>query len=265
MDVDHKIAIVTGAGSGIGRATAIELARHGCTVVLVDIKEDRLAEALDEVRKYTSDSTAEGCDVSDEAQVKRMVQAVHERHGCIDILINNAGIQIVRSWENLSSSEFDEQMAINFYGAVYCIRAVVPIMLNQGRGAIMNVGSLDTKLPVPHLTAYAASKGALLSFSEVLHWDLTYKGRGIFVGVVLPGGTRSELVANTDTKFGVFIGDHLTAPPEKVAKKIRTAIEKERFETYITLMDRFYTFFAAHFPGLFKYFVYLRVRNDLEE
>jgi NAD(P)-dependent dehydrogenase (short-subunit alcohol dehydrogenase family) len=265
MDVDHKIAIITGAGSGIGRATAIEFARHGCTVVLADIKEDRLAEALDEVCRYASASTAEVCDVSDEAQVKRMVQAVHERYGAIDILINNAGIQIVRSWENLSSSEFDEQMAINFYGAVYCIRAVVPIMLDQGRGAIMNVGSLDTKLPVPHLTAYAASKGALLSFSEVLHWDLTYKGRGIFVGVVLPGGTRSELVANTDTKFGVWIGDHLTAPPEKVARKIRTAIEKERFETYITFMDRLYTFFAAHFPGLFKKFVYLKVRNDLEE
>jgi short-subunit dehydrogenase len=265
MDVDHKIAIITGAGSGIGRATAIELARHGCTVVLVGRRENKLAEVLDEIRKYASESTAEACDVSDEAQVKRMIQAVHERYGAIDILINNAGIQIVRSWENLSSSEFDEQMAINFYGAVYCIRAVVPIMLNKGRGAIMNVGSLDTKLPVPHLTAYAASKGALLSFSEVLHWDLTYKGRGIFVGVVLPGGTRSELVANTDTKFGVFIGDHLTAPPEKVAKKIRKAIEKERFETYITLMDRFYTFFAAHFPGPFKYFVYLRVRNHLEE
>ncbi len=265
MDVDHKIAIITGAGSGIGRATAIELAKHGCTVVLADIKEDRLAEALDEVRRYASASTAEVCDVSDEAQVKQVVQAVHERYGAIDILINNAGIQIVRSWENLSSSEFDEQMAINFYGSIYCTRAVVPIMLDQGRGAIMNVGSLDTKLPVPHLTAYAASKGALLSFSEALHWDLTCKGRGIFVGVVLPGGVRSELFADTDTKLGVWYRNHLTGPPEKVAKKIRTAIEKERFETYITLMDRLYTFFAAHFPGLFKKFVYLKVRNDLEE
>ena len=259
MDLDHKIAIITGAGSGIGKETAIELARHGCTPVLVDIKEDRLAEALDEVRRYTSASTAEVCDVSDEAQVKQMVQAVHERHGAIDILINNAGVMIVKFFDEMSEGEFDRQMCVDFYGAVYLIKAVIPIMEKQGKGVIINVTSSGSKLIVPGTTAYAASKAALNAFSESLNYEL--KDKGIHVGVMLPGGTRTELFDNAVNKLGEYYGSQGRMSPAKVARSIREAIEKERFETVTPFSDKIYIGFHGALPGLFRKFVLLRLRS----
>jgi short-subunit dehydrogenase len=258
MDLDHKIAIITGAGSGIGKETAIELARHGCTVALVDIKEDRLAEALDEVRRYTSASTAEVCDVSDEAQVKQMVQAIHERYSGIDILVNNAGIMIVKFFDELSEDEFKRQMDVDFYGAVSLVRAVIPIMQKQGRGIIINVASVGAKLIVPGNTAYAASKAALNAFSESLYYEL--KDRGIHVGVVLPGGTRTGLFDNAANKLGEYYGSQGRMSPAKVARSIRGAIEKERFETVTPFSDKVYIGFHGALPGLFRKFVLRRLR-----
>lgn len=258
MDLDHKIAIITGAGSGIGKETAIELARHGCTVALVDIKEDRLAEVLDEVRRYTSASTAEVCDVSDEAQVKQMVQAIHERYSGIDILVNNAGIMIVKFFDEMSEGEFDRQMCVDFYGAVYLIRAVVPIMQRAGKGVIINVTSSGSKLVVPGATAYAASKAALNAFSESLHYEL--KDKGIHVGVMLPGGTRTGLFDNAVNKLGEYYGSQGRMSPAKVARSIKEAIEKERFETTTPFSDKVYIGFRGAFPGLFRKFVLRRLR-----
>ena len=259
MDLDHKIAIITGAGSGIGRATAIELARHGCTVALVDIKEDRLAEVLDEVHKYAPASTAEACDVSDEAQVKQMVQATHERHGRIDILVNNAGIMIVKPFDEMSEGEFDRQMRVNFYGAAYLIRAIVPIMQRQGRGIIINMASVGGKLVVPGTGIYAASKAALYAFSESLYYEL--KDKGIHVGVVLPGGTRTGIFDDAVfNKLGEYYRDHLNTSPAKVAKRVREAIEKERFETFVLFSDKILIGFHGALPGLFRKFALSRLR-----
>jgi len=259
MDLDHKIAIITGAGSGIGKETAIELARHGCTVALVDIKEDRLAEALDEVRRYTSASTAEVCDVSDEAQVKQMVQTIHERYSGIDILVNNAGIMIVKFFDEMSEGEFDRQMCVNFYGAAYLIRAVVPIMQRQGRGIIINMASVGGKLIVPGTGVYAASKAAIYALSESLYYEL--KDRGIHVGVVLPGGTRTGIFDDAVfNKLGEYYRDHGTTSPAKVAKKVRGAIEKERFETFVLLSDKILIGFRNALPGVFRKFALSRVR-----
>ncbi len=110
------MVLITGAGTGIGGAIAIELARYGC-IILAYAKEDELAEPLGEVRKHAPDSTAEVCDVSDESRVKQMVQASHQRHGSISIPVNNAGTIITRFF-----------MDVNFFGTGYLARAVVPIM-----------------------------------------------------------------------------------------------------------------------------------------
>ncbi len=262
MDVEGRVAVITGAASGIGRETAIELARHGCTVALVDIKEDKLAEVLEEVRKYAPASTAEVCDVSDEAQVKQTVQAVDERHGRIDILVNNAGIMIVKFFDEMSEGEFDRQMCVDFYGAVYLIKAVVPIMQRAGKGVIINVTSSGSKLVVPGATAYAASKAALNAFSESLYFEL--KDKGIHVGVVLPGGTRTGLFDNAVNKLGEYYGSQGRMSPAKVARSIREAIEKERFETVTPFSDKVYIGFHGALPGLFRKFVLLRLRPYFE-
>jgi len=259
MDLKNRMALITGAGTGIGRATAIELARYGCTIILVDIREDKLAEVLNEVRNYAPDSTAEVCDVSDESRVKQMIQASHQRHGSIDILVNNAGIIIVKFFDELPEDEFNRQMAVNFYGTLYLTRAVVPIMKEQGRGAIINLSSPMAKLITPGATAYIVSKAAIYALSEELYYEL--KDRGIHVGVVLPGGTRSEFFDNAVfDRLGEYYRSHGKMPPAKTARSIRKAIEKERFETVTQASDRVYIGIRNAFPRLFRSFAIHKLR-----
>jgi len=259
MDLENRIAVITGAGSGIGRETAIELSRHGCTCVLVGRTEDKLREVLGQVREYAPASTAEACDVSNEAQVKQMIQAVYERYGSIDILVNNAGIMVVKLFDELSDEEFDSHMAINYNGAVYATRAVVPIMKKQGKGAIINMASVGGRLNLPGLTANTASKAALFAFSESLHYEL--RDKGIHVGVILPGGTQTGLFDTAVfNKLGEYYRDQSMMSPAKVATKIREAIQKERFETIVPSSYKFIIAFRGLFPGLFRKYLLRRLR-----
>ncbi len=258
MDPKNKICIVTGAASGIGKETAIELARHGCTLILVDIKEDKLAKALDEVQKYAPESTAESCDVSNSEQVKHMVETVFSRYGHIDILVNNAGTMTVKLFSELTDDEFNRHMDVNYDGAVYLIRAIVPIMEKQDKGVIINVASVGGKLCVPGTSAYSASKAALYAFSETLQYEL--KDKGIHVGVVLPGGTRTEIHDSVCNKLGEYQRDQCKTPPSKLTKGIRQAIEKERFETVVPSSYKLYIGFHNLFPGLFRNFVLRKLR-----
>jgi short-subunit dehydrogenase len=233
MNVEGRVAVITGAASGIGKETAIAPA-----------------------------STAEVCDVSDEAQVKQTVQAVHERHGRIDILVNNAGIMRVKLFGDLSPDEFDRQMRVNFYGMANLIRSVVPIMQRQGRGVIVNLSSVGGKLIVPGTNVYAASKAAIYALSESLYFEL--KDKGIHVGVVLPGGTRTAIFDDAVfDRLGEYYRDHGNTSPTRVAKSIRGAIEKERFETVVLLSDRIYIGFRNTLPGLFRKFALSRLRSYL--
>lgn len=250
MNLKNRIAVVTGAASGIGRATAIELAKKGCTCVLVDVREDGLTEALERVREHRPASTAEVCDVSDEAGVQQMVQEIHRRYERIDVLVNNAGVGTVKFFDKMGEEEFRRHMNVNFYGPLHLLRAVVPIMQSAGGGVIINVASVGGKLVVPGTGAYAASKAALHAFSESLHYEL--KDKGIHVGIVVPGGARTRIFDSSVNRLGQYYRKGLTAPPVKIARAIRQAIEKERF--VVTVPFRYGIMIWAHdtFPGLFS-------------
>ncbi len=258
MKIENKTAIVTGAAGGIGKEIAIELAKHGCTPVLVDIQEGRLSKALDEVLKYAPASTAEACDISNVEQVGKMVQAAHERHGSIDILVNNAAIMAVKLFNNLSEAEFKAHMDINYYGPVALIRAVIPIMQEQGRGVIINIASVGAKLVVPGTSAYAASKSALYALSEALYYEL--KDQGIHVGVIVPGGIRTGIFDAVDNKLGAYYRDQCTTSPLKITRSIRKAIEKERFETIVPASSKLLIGLHAHFAGRLRKSLLKRLR-----
>ncbi|OGN93981.1 MAG: hypothetical protein A2Z75_01930 [Chloroflexi bacterium RBG_13_50_10] len=250
MNLKGKIAIVTGAASGIGKETAIELAKRGCIPVLADINEDKLKEALVEVLKHAPDATAELCDISKDIQVRQIVQKTAERYGKIDILVNNAGIMIVKLLDELTADEFNKQMAVNFQGGVNFILAVAPIMKKQGKGVIINVASVGGRIVVPGTAAYAASKAAFHAFSESLYYEL--KDRGIHVGIVLPGGTRTGIFDSATTKLGKYYQSQCKTPPTKAAKAIRQAIEKERFVTITPSSYKLLIEFHDFFPGFFS-------------
>ena len=258
MNLKGKIAIVTGAASGIGKETSIELAKHGCTPALVDINEARLEEALVAVLNHAPDATAELCDISNDVLTRQLVQKVNERYGKIDILVNNAGMMIVKFFEETSQDEFDRHMAVNFYGGVNFIRAVLPIMQKQGRGVIINVASVGGRLIVPGTAVYAASKAAFQGFSESLYFEL--KDRGIHVGIILPGGTRTGIFDSSTTKLGKYYQSQSKTAPKIAAKAIRQAIEKERFVTITP--SSYKLLIEAHdfFPGLFSKQLLSRLR-----
>lgn len=263
MDLKNRIVLITGAGTGIGKATALELARCGSTIVIVDINEKNATETLDEAKKYSLNSIMELCDVSDQLQVKQMIQKVHQHFGRIDILINNAAhVMIVKLFDKLTDDEFKKQMDVNLYGTVYCTHAVIPIMLQQGRGVIMNFSSPMAKTIVPGAASYITSKAAIYAFSEVLYYEL--KGRGIHVGVILPGGTRTHLFDGAIfDKLGEYYRDHCTTTPERIAMCIRKAIQKERFETITQPTDRFYIGIRNVVPWIFQTFAMIKLRKYL--
>jgi short-subunit dehydrogenase len=244
MKVQNRVA------SGIGRATAVELARHGCTPVLVDIKEDMLGKALEEVLPHAPSASAETCDIANVEHIGKMVQAAHERHGSIDILINNAAIMGVRLFKDTTEVDFRTHMDVNYFGPVALVRAVVPIMEAQGKGVIINVASVGAKLVVPGTSAYGASKAAIYAFSEALYYEL--KDKGIHVGVIVPGGIKTGIFDAVDNRLGAYYQSECKTPPSKITKGIRLAIEKERFDTvvprsYILLLGA-----HAHLGRMFK-------------
>ena len=188
-DFDGKVVVVTGGARGLGFALAQEFARRGAKVAINSRSESEVASARDKLAALNFPCYAAVCDITDRQQVETFLSAVRSHLGPIDVLVNNAGIIQVGPFANQKIEDFEEAMAINFWGAVYNTYAALPDMLARRRGNIVNISSIGGKIAVPHLLPYSASKFALTGFSEGLNAEL--HGSGVNVTTVCPGLMRT--------------------------------------------------------------------------
>jgi short-subunit dehydrogenase len=231
VEIRGRVALVTGASSGIGRATAIDLARRGATVAICARRADRLEEALRECRDHAPRSRAYPCDVRDREQIRTTVDRARADLGPVDILINNAGVGAYHLFTEAREDEFEELMRANFFSALYFTREVMPSMIERQTGAVVFVSSFAGRIATWRHTAYSASKFAMTGLAEALYYEV--KSRGVHVAVIYPAVIRTELF---DKGPGFEHLRHVVEPqllgPEVVARAIAKAIEKERFELF---------------------------------
>jgi NAD(P)-dependent dehydrogenase (short-subunit alcohol dehydrogenase family) len=196
-DVRGKLALVTGAGAGIGRATAVELARHGAdTVVIVDRDLAAAEKTATAVREAGAGASAYQADVSDDSAMNALAAQVNDEHGVVDILVNNAGIGMAGRFLETTPAHWDNILAINLRGVLNGSRAFATQMVDRGEGGtIINVSSAAAFLPSKSMIAYGTTKAAVLAFSESLRADLA--DDGITVTAVCPGFVNTNIAKST--------------------------------------------------------------------
>ena len=177
-----KVCIVTGAGSGIGRATAIRLAEEGARVTCVDVNETTAAETAKMIGEA---AFAVGADVSDDAQVRAYTAGTVERWGKLDVVFNNAGVNLPTVFHEATDELINRTIDVNLKGCIFGSRAAIPYMLEAGGGSIINTGSVNSLVSEPFLSIYAASKGAILMLSKSIALD--YAKQNIRCNCLCPG------------------------------------------------------------------------------
>ena len=183
--VSGKVCVVTGAGSGIGRAVAIRLAEEGGAVLCADVNADGVADTVWQIRAAGGDAVDRVVDVADPAAVDAMIGAAVERWGGVDVLVNNAGVNIPGVLHEVPNEVIDRTLDVNVKGQIYGCRAVIPVMLARGGGSIVNVASVNGIVSEPFLAIYSASKGASVMLTKGVALD--YAKQGIRCNVVCPG------------------------------------------------------------------------------
>ncbi len=184
-DLTDRAAIVTGAGSGIGRATAERFAREGARVLCVDRDQETVAATVAAITADSGIAQTYVADVGDRGQVDAFVADCVKRFGSIDVLVNNAGVNLPGVFHEVDDETIDRTLAVNLKGPIYSCRAAIPHMLAQGRGSIVNVSSVNGVVAEPYLSIYAASKGGILMLTRGIALD--YAKQGIRANVVCPG------------------------------------------------------------------------------
>ena len=245
--MQDKVAVVTGASSGIGEATARALAERGAAVVLAARNLERLRSIGREVSAAGGRVIAVETDVLDKGSVDHLIERTTDMLGPIDILVNNAGVGLSGRVAELRDEDLRYVFEVNLIGPLNCIQAALPHMRPGGR--IINVSSVVGKRAIPNVGGYCSTKFALNALSDALRVEL--HGRGITVTSVYPGTTRTEFSKNSRrTKDEERGWRPAGVPPERVAEKISRSAEKGGRDVYVTLPDRLFVAASTLAPGI---------------
>ena len=221
-DLAGKVAVITGAASGIGRALAAHLRQEGCALALSDIDEVALQRTVDELPTGQGSVTTHGLDVSDRAAVHAHADDVYQAHGAADLMINNAGVGQADKVHHLLYEDLEWVMNINFWGVVHGTKAFLPRFIEQGSGHIVNISSVFGLIGVPSQAAYCASKFAVRGFTESLRQELD--GTGVVVSSVHPGGVKTNIMRSARVRW-TPLGDASDTSVEKYDKMFRLSAE----------------------------------------
>lgn len=191
MRLKDKVAIITGSGSGIGRGIALEFARQGAKIVVSGRKLEPLNETVSQIKKAGGQAFAVAADVSIQDQVKNLVDSAIDKYGKVDILVNNAGVYIAHDALGLSEEEWNTTMDIDVKGLWLCSKNVLPQMLSQGKGKIINIASIAGLMGFEQSAAYCAAKGAVVNLTREMALD--YAKRGININAIAPGIIESDM------------------------------------------------------------------------
>ncbi len=224
VDLSDKVAIVTGAGQGIGRAIALSLAKDGAKLVINDIVEENAKEVVKEIESNGGDATAILADVSNKNAVEHMISLTLEKYGQIDILVNNAGISgPMVPVQNLREEDWDKVINVDLKGTFLCSQAVIPSMLEKQYGKIVNISSIAGKEGNANMTAYCAAKSGIIGFTKALAEEVVKNG--INVNCICPALIATELTLGLGEEQIKFLTEKIPigrlGKPEEIADLVK--------------------------------------------
>lgn len=243
MDLHDRTVVITGASSGIGRATALEMARRGANVVLAARRVELLEAVAAECRTHGVRATAVRADVTKPEDCRALIAAA----GTVDVLVNNAGFAVFGAIAEAKSDDLREMMETNFFGTVHCTQAVLPQMLERRAGTIVNVASITGLMGYARMSGYCATKFALVGFSEAVRSEVL--PRGVKVALVCPGTTETEFFVRAEKRKmpgAARILPSVTA--ERVARAVCDAAEDGRYRRILPLLALTYMRMKEVFP-----------------
>ena len=234
----HKVIVITGGSSGVGKAIALEAAKAGANVVITGRDEQRLEHVMTSLSAFNGNHAKYVMDVNDTESVNHVIAEIYKKYERLDILINNAGYGIFAAIQDLSVEQYEQMINTNYLGVVRCTKAVLPIMIKQKSGHIINVASLAGMIGNAKSTSYAATKHALLGFTNSLRMEL--RGQPIVVTAINPGPIETPFFDVADPS-GKYLNNirFMLLQPEQVARKVIQVIRTKKAEVNLPKMAGF--------------------------
>ena len=263
---NYKVAAITGAGSGIGRALAYALARRGCDLALSDINADGMAETAAQAKKFGIKVSEQVVDVSDRLAMRSWAEKAVAEHGKINMIFNNAGVAHCGTVAETEYADYEWLMGINFWGVVYGTKEFLPYLQASGEGHVINISSVFGLFAQPTQSVYNSSKFAVRGFTESLRQELDLSNCSVSASCVHPGGLKTNIARaarftdsggrmlgrNNDLTRQAFNDNMLRTSPDKAAEVILRGVERNRRRIVIGMDAHLMDWVQRLMPALYQ-------------